>query len=53
MTAHFAALQESGIGTERTCRPYSAMSAFGAEAENICSRRAFRLLTQNGPRLSS
>ncbi len=43
-----AALHESARGTERTCRPYWAMSVVGAKAENICSQRAFRLLTQTG-----
>src|SRR5580704_7958422 len=34
------------IGTERTCRPYRAMSVAGGKAENICSQRVFRILTQ-------
>ena len=37
---------EAEIGTNAKCRPNQAMSAVGAEAENICSRRAIRLLTQ-------
>ncbi len=27
----------SAHGTERTCRPYCAMSVIGGKAENICS----------------
>src|SRR6266404_3661751 len=34
------------IGTKRTCRPRCATSAFRGKAENICSHRAFPVLTQ-------
>ena len=32
-------------GTKRTCRPRCATSAFRGKAENICSHRAFPVLT--------
>jgi hypothetical protein len=35
----------SAIGINAKCRPHRAMSEFGGEAENICSRRVFRILT--------
>jgi hypothetical protein len=38
----------SPIGTKRRCRLYCAMSALRGKAENICSPRAFRVLTQGG-----
>ena len=38
------------LGTKRTCRPRCATSAFRGKAENICSHRAFPVLTHNGPR---
>jgi hypothetical protein len=44
----FAAVHESLVGTERTCRPYRVMSVVGTNAENICSQRVFRRLTHIG-----
>src|SRR6266404_7145029 len=39
-----------GCGTKRTCRPRCATSAFRGKAENICSHRAFPVLTPSGHR---
>src|SRR5258707_15553941 len=36
----------SADGTKRTCRLHCAMSALRGKAENICSHRAFPVLTQ-------
>jgi len=36
----------SGIGTERTWRSSRCMSVIGGAADDICSQRVFRLLTQ-------
>jgi hypothetical protein len=44
----FGAVRESGIGTFETCRDVRFESALGGKAENICSQRAFRLLTRFG-----
>src|SRR5712675_2885054 len=35
-------------GTKRTCRLHCAMSALRGKAENICSHRAFPVLTATG-----
>jgi hypothetical protein len=40
----------SASGTKRSSRCSHRMSVVGAEAENICSTRVFRLLTQFGHR---
>ena len=36
------------MGTKRTCRLHCAMSALRGTAENICSHRAFPVLTRSG-----
>src|SRR5712672_4510986 len=46
-----ASQRASAGGTKRTCRPRCATSAFRGKAENICSHRAFPVLTQLRHRL--
>jgi hypothetical protein len=45
----FAAVHESGIGTNATSPTSAATSAFGGKAENICSLRALSFVTPSGP----
>jgi hypothetical protein len=40
----------SPVGTKRKCRGSRNMSAIGSKAEDICSQRVFRILTQTGSR---